>query len=280
MARRDDVDVRGARCVTRAGAATSAAHLLRRRVRHRILARRPRPARSRSGRRTARAARARPVPSSAGSFSSRSCEPASSQAIESQTRTVIGGRRRLAFFHHVEVVIEGRHFVDLGHRHLHLGRERDEMRRRQAAVAILNQVQVLDQQIRRRGASPSSARTSSSAPGIDAAPFRRARLSAGSRLPFRLGCGVVARRAVADGGRRHAIAHCRKPGVTAHAIISLRTRACTLSSWAFRVERAGVAELESGGDARSAARRAWPSLPVARASSSPTTACTRRLSPT
>ena len=56
-------------------------------------------------------------------------------------------RRRLAFLHHVEVVIEGRHFVDLGHGHLHLSRERDEMRGRQTAEAILNPVQVLDQQI-------------------------------------------------------------------------------------------------------------------------------------
>ena len=57
------------------------------------------------------------------------------------------GRRRLAFLHHVEVVIEGRHFVDLGHRHLHLGRERDQVRRGEAAEAILNLVEVLDQQI-------------------------------------------------------------------------------------------------------------------------------------
>ena len=60
-----------------------------------------------------------------------------------------GDRRRsgVALLHHVEVVIEGRHLVDLGHRHLHLGRERDEMRGRQTAVPILNLVQVLDQQI-------------------------------------------------------------------------------------------------------------------------------------
>ena len=56
-------------------------------------------------------------------------------------------RRGVAFLHHVEVVIEGRHLVDLGHRHLHLGRERDEMGGRQVAVAVLNLVQVLDQQV-------------------------------------------------------------------------------------------------------------------------------------
>ena len=88
-----------------------------------------------------------PSPSSAGSVFSSSCDPASSQAIESQTRTVIAGRRRLALLDDVEVVIEGGHFVDLGHRHLQLGRERDQMRGGQAAVAILNPVQVLDEQI-------------------------------------------------------------------------------------------------------------------------------------
>ena len=70
---------------------------------------------------------------------------------------MIARRRGIAFLHHVEVVIEGGHFVHLGHRHLHFGGERDEMRRREAAEMILNQVQELDQQIRRRGASPSSA---------------------------------------------------------------------------------------------------------------------------
>ena len=57
------------------------------------------------------------------------------------------GRRRLAFLHHVEVVIEGGHFIDFGHRQLHLGRESDQVRRGKAAEAILNPVQMLDQQI-------------------------------------------------------------------------------------------------------------------------------------
>ncbi len=56
-------------------------------------------------------------------------------------------RRRLALFDHVEVVVERRHLVDFRHRHLHLGRERDQMRRGQAAVPVLNLVQVLDQEI-------------------------------------------------------------------------------------------------------------------------------------
>ena len=45
------------------------------------------------------------------------------------------------------MVIERGDFVDLGHRQLHLGGERDEVRRGEAAEAILNLVQMLDQQI-------------------------------------------------------------------------------------------------------------------------------------
>ena len=56
-------------------------------------------------------------------------------------------RRGVAFLHDVEVVIERRHLVHLGHRHLQLGGERDEVRRGQVAVAVLNLVEVLDQQI-------------------------------------------------------------------------------------------------------------------------------------
>ena len=58
-----------------------------------------------------------------------------------------GGRRCVALLDHVEMVIERRHLVDFGHRQLHLGRERDKVRRGQAAEAVLNPVQVLDQQI-------------------------------------------------------------------------------------------------------------------------------------
>jgi len=49
------------------------------------------------------------------------------------------------------VVIEGRHFVDLGHRHLHLGGERNEVGGRQTAIPILNLVKVFDQQIATAG---------------------------------------------------------------------------------------------------------------------------------
>ena len=43
--------------------------------------------------------------------------------------------------------VERRDLVDLGLRELHLRGERGEMRRRQMAVAVLQQMQVLDQQI-------------------------------------------------------------------------------------------------------------------------------------
>ena len=56
-------------------------------------------------------------------------------------------RRRLAFLHHVEMGVEGRDLVDLGERELHLLRERGEMRGREMAVAVLDQMQVLDQQV-------------------------------------------------------------------------------------------------------------------------------------
>ena len=56
-------------------------------------------------------------------------------------------RRRLAFLHHVEMRVEGRDLVDLGQRKLHLGGERGEMRGREMPVAVLDQMQMLDQEI-------------------------------------------------------------------------------------------------------------------------------------
>ncbi len=56
-------------------------------------------------------------------------------------------RCRLVFLHHVEMRVEGRHLVDLGERELHLGRKRGEMRRGEIPVAVLDQMQMLDQQI-------------------------------------------------------------------------------------------------------------------------------------
>ena len=57
------------------------------------------------------------------------------------------GRRLLALLHHIEVVIEGCNFVHLGLRQAHLLGERREMRSRQAAVSVLQPVQVLDQKV-------------------------------------------------------------------------------------------------------------------------------------
>ena len=76
--------------------------------------RRPRPARARSGRCTARRSRARRRPHARRSASRSASAPAIWQDSVSQTRTVIGGRGRLAFLHDVEVMVERRDLVDLG----------------------------------------------------------------------------------------------------------------------------------------------------------------------
>src|SRR5215831_15558215 len=57
------------------------------------------------------------------------------------------GRRRLVFFHHVEMGVEGRDLVDFGQRKAHLLRQRGEMRGGEIAVAVLDQMEVLDQEI-------------------------------------------------------------------------------------------------------------------------------------
>src|SRR6202049_410059 len=56
-------------------------------------------------------------------------------------------RRRLALLHHVEMVIEGGDFVNLGARELELLGQREDMRRRNMSIPILNSVQELDQQV-------------------------------------------------------------------------------------------------------------------------------------
>ena len=60
-----------------------------------------------------------------------------------------GDRRGRCFtlLHHVEMGVEGRDLVDLGERKLHLLSQRGQVRRREMAVAVLDEVQVLDQQI-------------------------------------------------------------------------------------------------------------------------------------
>ena len=56
-------------------------------------------------------------------------------------------RRRVAFLHDVEVVVEARDLEHLGLREAHFLGQRREVCRRQLAEAVLNLVQVLDQQV-------------------------------------------------------------------------------------------------------------------------------------
>ena len=58
-------------------------------------------------------------------------------------------RRRsgLAFLHDVEVMVERRHLVHLGHREPHFLCQRDDVRSRDAAVGVLDPVQMLDQEV-------------------------------------------------------------------------------------------------------------------------------------
>ena len=78
-----------------------------------------------------------------------------------------------AVLHHVEVVVEGRDLVHFGHRELHLLRERDEMTGGEMAVAVLDPVQMLDEQI----ASPRCITEQRTHLGerraVDSAAFRR-----------------------------------------------------------------------------------------------------------
>src|SRR3546814_9847729 len=62
--------------------------------------------------------------------------------------TLFRSRRRLALQHDVEVGVEGGDLIDRRHRQIHLLGQRAQVARRQVAVAVLNPVQVLDQQIR------------------------------------------------------------------------------------------------------------------------------------
>src|SRR5207249_2608498 len=60
-------------------------------------------------------------------------------------------RRHLAFLHDFEMVVERRHLVHLGQRQAHFLRQRGEVRSRQVAVAVVDAVQVLDQQVAAAG---------------------------------------------------------------------------------------------------------------------------------
>src|SRR5204863_6541384 len=55
--------------------------------------------------------------------------------------------RGLALLHHVEMGVEGRDLVDFRKRELHLLGERGEMRGREMAVLVLDEMQVLDKKI-------------------------------------------------------------------------------------------------------------------------------------
>ena len=57
------------------------------------------------------------------------------------------GRRGLTVLDHVEMVVESRDLVDFGHRELHLLGQGDQVRGREMPVAILDAVQVFDQQV-------------------------------------------------------------------------------------------------------------------------------------
>ena len=64
-----------------------------------------------------------------------------------RTRAPSPARRpRLAVRHHIEVRVEGRDLVHLGHRDLEHFGQRVQVARRQAAFLVLDQMQVLDQQ--------------------------------------------------------------------------------------------------------------------------------------
>ena len=58
-----------------------------------------------------------------------------------------GRRGRVPVGHDVEVVVEGRDLEHLGQGQAHLVRQRGEMAVRQVRVAVLDQMQVLDQQV-------------------------------------------------------------------------------------------------------------------------------------
>jgi hypothetical protein len=99
-------------------------------------------------------------------FGARQCA-----AIESQTLTVRTGGALLPLLHDLEVVVEGRDLVHLGLRELHLLRERRQVRRGEMAVAVVDPVQMLDQQVAPPRLVPSSARTSSTAAASTGRPF-------------------------------------------------------------------------------------------------------------
>ena len=91
----------------------------------------------------------------------------------SHTRTVTAARRRLAFLHDVEVVVEGRDLVDLGLRELHRLGERGQVRGGEVAEAVLDAMQVLDQVLGVERRALEHRRHFGARDGIDGAPLGR-----------------------------------------------------------------------------------------------------------
>ena len=85
--------------------------------------------------------------------------------------------RCITFLDHIEVVIEGRDFIDLRLRQPHLARQRRQMARAEVAEAVLQAMQMLDQQVvrARRGAEQCTHLFERS--GIDDAALRRLALA-------------------------------------------------------------------------------------------------------
>jgi hypothetical protein len=82
------------------------------------------------------------------------------------------GRRCLAIHHDVEMRIERRDLVDLDQRELHDFRQRREMTGVQAAVFVLDEMQVLDQEIASARARAEQRLDLAERHGIDLPPFR------------------------------------------------------------------------------------------------------------
>ena len=118
----------------------------------------------------ARDRRARSAPSER-----RAARPAAACGAGHRARQAVahahGDRRRrgLAFLHHVEVVVEGRDLVHLGLRELHLLGQRREVRGREAAEAVLDAVQVLDEVLARARHASDEARDLGAGDGIHGA---------------------------------------------------------------------------------------------------------------
>ncbi len=102
-------------------------------------------------------------------------------------------RRALILLHHIEMGVERRDLVDLGLGEAHLLGERREVGGREMAVAVLDQVQVLDQQVAAPRALAEQASHLVERILLDPAALgpRRAAPPAGARMPADLACGLA-----------------------------------------------------------------------------------------